>query len=74
MDSPVDNEGSMLGSHRANMNHHEMIRLLEKLEELWDACEQINDTAAGQGAVDVALIPWSCRHTTVAHCLHTHRR
>jgi hypothetical protein len=31
MGSSVDTEGSMLGSHRVNMNNHEMNRLLDRL-------------------------------------------
>lgn len=39
MGRPVTPESGMLSTHKIDMSHQEMTRLLDKLEELWEGCE-----------------------------------
>jgi hypothetical protein len=39
MGRPVTPEAGMLSTHKIDMSHQEMTRLLDKLEEMWEGCE-----------------------------------
>jgi hypothetical protein len=42
MGRPVTPESGVLSTHKIDMSHQEMTRLLDKIEELWEGCEFLN--------------------------------
>lgn len=59
MGRPVTPEAGMLASHKIDMSHQEMTRLLDKLEELWEGCKCAGHYCSHLGIINSDFTP--CR-------------